>query len=285
MKTHMRVAALVAALGVLSAGLTGCGDSSEEISVITREDGSGTRGAFIEICGIEEDDVDNTVSTAEVTNSTAVMLTTVAGNTAAIGYVSMGSLDDTVKAVSIEGVEATTENVENGTYGISRPFNLIISEDGLTNEAAQDFFNYIMSADAAEIISEEGYIPVSEEEYESSGVSGEVVVAGSSSVTPVMTVLKEAYEEINPDVSVSIEQSDSTTGVTSTQSGICDIGMASRDLKDTETGVTSTVLAMDGIAVIVNTENEIDDLTIDQVKQIYVGEITDWSSLTSDEEE
>lgn len=285
MKTHMRVAALVAALGVLSAGLTGCGDSSEEISVITREDGSGTRGAFIEICGIEEDDVDNTVSTAEVTNSTAVMLTTVAGNTAAIGYVSMGSLDDTVKAVSIEGVEATTENVENGTYGISRPFNLIISEEGLTNEAAQDFFNYIMSADAAEIISEEGYIPVSEEEYESSGVSGEVVVAGSSSVTPVMTVLKEAYEEINPDVSVSIEQSDSTTGVTSTQSGICDIGMASRDLKDTETGVTSTVLAMDGIAVIVNTENEIDDLTIDQVKQIYVGEITDWSSLTSDEEE
>ncbi len=281
-RTRIRFAAMAAALSVLGMNLTGCSDTSGAISVITREDGSGTRGAFIELCGIEEDDTDNTISTAEVTNSTAVMLTTVAGNTSAIGYVSMGSLDDSVKALTIEGVEATTENVENGSYAISRPFNLVLSEDGLTNEAAQDFYNYIMSADAAAVISEEGYIPVSNESYTSSGVSGSVVVAGSSSVTPVMTKLKEAYAEVNANVSVDIQQSDSTTGVTSTQEGVCDIGMASRELKETETGVTSTVLAMDGIAVIVNTENEIDELTIDQVRQIYVGEITEWDSLISE---
>lgn len=281
MKTLMKMAAAAAAISVLAGSLTGCGGASGAISVITREDGSGTRGAFTELCGIAEDDKDNTVSSAEVTNSTAVMLTTVAGNASAIGYVSMGSLDDSVKALKIEGVEATTDNVENGSYAISRPFNIITKESNLS-DAAQDFFNYIMSTDAATVISEEGYIPVGEESYTSNGASGSVVVAGSSSVTPVMTKLKEAYASVNPDVTVDVQQSDSTTGVTSTQEGICDIGMASRELKESETGVVSTVMAMDGIAVIVNKDNSIEDLSLDQVKQIYTGEITDWSSLTAE---
>ncbi|WP_298482358.1 substrate-binding domain-containing protein [uncultured Ruminococcus sp.] len=281
MKTLMKMAAAAAAISVLAGSLTGCGGASGAISVITREDGSGTRGAFTELCGIAEDDKDNTVSSAEVTNSTAVMLTTVAGNASAIGYVSMGSLDDSVKALNIEGVEATTDNVENGSYAISRPFNIITKESDLS-DAAQDFFNYIMSTDAATVITEEGYIPVGTESYTSNGASGSVVVAGSSSVTPVMTKLKEAYASVNPDVSVDVQQSDSTTGVTSTQEGICDIGMASRELKESETGVVSTVMAMDGIAVIVNKDNSVEELSLDQVKQIYTGEITDWSSLTAE---
>lgn len=282
MAKYMKIAAVAAAISVLAGSFTGCGGASGAISVITREDGSGTRGAFTELCGIEEDDKDNTVSSAEVTNSTAVMLTTVSGNASAIGYVSMGSLDDSVKAVKIEGVEATTDNVESGSYAISRPFNLITKDGGELSDAAQDFFHYILSTDAAEVISKDGYIPVAETSFTSNGASGSVVVAGSSSVTPIMTKLKEAYASVNPDVTVDVQQSDSTTGVTSTQEGICDIGMASRELKESETGVKSTVLAMDGIAVIVNKDNTVEALSLDQVKQIYTGEITDWESLSAE---
>lgn len=281
MKKGTRLAAVAATMAVLGASLTGCGGASGAISVITREDGSGTRGAFTELCGIEVDGTDNTISSAEVTNSTAVMLTTVAGNASAIGYVSMGSLDDSVKALAIEGVDATTENVENGSYPISRPFN-IITKEGELSDAAQDFFNYIMSTDAAAVISEEGYIPVGTGTYESNGASGNVVVAGSSSVTPVMTKLKESYEAINSGVTIDVQQSDSTTGVTSTQEGICDIGMASRELDESETGVVSTVMAMDGIAVIVNNENEVNEMTLEQVRQIYTGEVTEWDSLSAE---
>ena len=284
MTKFMKIAAAAAAISVLAGSLTGCGGGAGgAISVITREDGSGTRGAFTELCGIiDEEKKDLTVSSAEVTNSTAVMLTTVAGNAAAIGYVSMGSLDDSVKALKIEGVEATTDNVQNNSYAISRPFNIIVKDGEALSDAAQDFYNYIMSADAASVITEEGYIAQGTETYEANGASGSVVVAGSSSVTPVMTKLKEAYASVNPDVKVDVQQSDSTTGVTSTQEGVCDIGMASRELKDSETGVTSAVLAMDGIAVIVNKENTLEDITLDQIKQIYTGEITDWESLSAE---
>ena len=257
MKKMTKIAAAVAALGVMASSLTGCGGgASGAISVITREDGSGTRGAFTELCGIVEDDKDNTVSSAEVTNSTAVMLTTV-------------------------GVAPSVDTVADGSYSISRPFNLVTRDGEALSDAAQDFFNYIMSTDAADVISKEGYVAQGTESYTSNGAKGSVVVAGSSSVTPVMTKLKEAYADINPDVSVDVQQSDSTTGVTSTQEGVCDIGMASRELKDTETGVKSTVLAMDGIAVIVNKDNSLDAITKDQIKQVYTGEITEWSALES----
>lgn len=254
------------------------------ITVVSREDGSGTRGAFIELFGVQEEQngekVDMTTTEASITNSTSVMLTSVAGDPYAIGYVSLGSLDDTVKAVKIDGVEATGENVSNGSYKIARPFN-IVTKDGLS-DVAQDFIDYIMSADGQAIIEENNYIKASDEgAYEGTKTEGKVVVAGSSSVTPVMEKLKEAYIGVNPNAEIEIQQSDSTTGVTSTIDGICDIGMASRELKDSETseGVSSQVIAMDGIAVIVNQENPLDELSSDQVKGIYTGEILDWAEL------
>ena len=284
MKKRIQMIAGIAALGMLASAMTGCGagGANGAISVITREDGSGTRGAFTELCGIVADDKDNTVSSAEVTNSTAVMLTTVAGNSAAIGYVSMGSLDDSVKAVKVDGVEATPENVSNSSYSISRPFNIVTKTDGIS-DAAQDFINFIMSADGQKVVSENGYITVDDAApaCAASGVSGKVVVGGSSSVTPVMEKLKEAYMALNPDVTVEVQQSDSTTGMTSTIDGAYDIGMASRELKDSEleAGLTPTVIAQDGIAVIVNKENTLTGLTSEQVLSIYTGETTDWSEL------
>ena len=254
------------------------------ITVVSREDGSGTRGAFIELFGVQEEQngekVDMTTTEASITNSTSVMLTSVAGDPYAIGYVSLGSLDDTVKAVKIDGVEATGENVSNGSYKIARPFN-IVTKDGLS-DVAQDFIDYIMSADGQAIIEENNYIKASDEgAYEGTKPEGKVVVAGSSSVTPVMEKLKEAYIGVNPNAEIEIQQSDSTTGVTSAIDGICDIGMASRELKDTETsqGVTATPIALDGIAVIVNKQNPVDELTSDQVMSIFTGETQDWADV------
>lgn len=259
-------------------------DTSKEISVNSREDGSGTRGAFIELFGVEEKaadgtKVDNTTVEANITNSTAVMMTSVAGDPYAIGYISLGSLNDTVKAAKIDGAEATTENVANGTYKVARPFN-IVTKDGLS-DVAKDFVDYIMSAEGQDIIEQNGYIKIDQNAatYAGSKPEGKIVVAGSSSVSPVMEKLKEAYLAVNTNADIEIQTSDSTTGVTSTQEGICDIGMASRDLKDTETGVTATTIAQDGIAVIVNNENPVENLTSDQVKSIFTGETTVWADV------
>nr|WP_294524755.1 substrate-binding domain-containing protein [uncultured Blautia sp.] len=258
--------------------------ASGDITVVSREDGSGTRGAFIELFGIEEkqgdEKVDMTTEEASITNSTSVMMTTVAGDENAIGYISLGSLDDTVKAVKIDGAEASVENVSDGSYKVSRPFNIVTGDS--VSDAAQDFINYIMSADGQQIIEDNGYIKVDAEAaaYESTSPSGKVVVAGSSSVTPVMEKLAEAYQEANKDVTVEVQQSDSTTGITSAKEGICDIGMASRDLKDEEKdGLTAQEIARDGIAVIVNKDNDVDELTSDQVKSIFTGETTTWDDL------
>ena len=259
-------------------------DTSKEISVNSREDGSGTRGAFIELFGVEEKaadgtKVDNTTVEANITNSTAVMMTSVAGDPYAIGYISLGSLNDTVKAAKIDGAEATTENVANGSYKVARPFN-IVTKDGLS-DVAKDFVDYIMSAEGQDIIEQNGYIKIDQNAaaYADSKPEGKIVVAGSSSVSPVMEKLKEAYLAVNTNADIEIQTSDSTTGVTSTQEGICDIGMASRDLKDTETGVTATTIAQDGIAVIVNNENPVENLTSDQVKSIFTGETTVWADV------
>ena len=263
------------------------GDMTGEITVLSREDGSGTRGAFIELFGIEQkndagEKEDMTTDDAQITNSTSVMMTTVQGNPKAIGYISLGSLDESVvKAVEIDGAAPTVENVKAGTYKVVRPFN--IATKGEASEVAQDFINFIMSADGQKVVSENGYITVNDAApaYAASGVSGKVVVGGSSSVTPVMEKLKEAYMALNPDVTVEVQQSDSTTGMTSTIDGAYDIGMASRELKDSEleAGLTPTVIAQDGIAVIVNKENALTGLTSEQVLRIYTGETTDWSEL------
>lgn len=251
------------------------------ISVVTREDGSGTRGAFVELFGIEDADGNDAITqSAEISNSTSVVMTTVAGNPDAIGYISLGSLDDTVKALEIDGVAATVENINNGTYKVYRPFN-IATKEGLS-ETAQDFVNFIMSEQGQAIVAEEGYISVENSgSYTPSGKTGTVTVSGSSSVTPVMQVLKEEYEALNPDVTIELQQSDSTTGVNDAIAGTSDIGMASRALKDSELekGVVGTVIANDGIAVIVNNESTVTGLTSEQVKGIYMGELTNWSEV------
>ena len=251
------------------------------ISVVTREDGSGTRGAFVELFGIEDADGNDAITqSAEISNSTSVVMTTVAGNPDAIGYISMGSLNNTVKALEIDGVAATVENINNGTYKVYRPFN-IATKEGLS-ETAQDFVNFIMSEQGQAIVAEEGYISVENSgSYTPSGKTGNVTVSGSSSVTPVMQVLKEEYEALNPDVTIELQQSDSTTGVNDAIAGTSDIGMASRALKDSELeqGVVGTVIANDGIAVIVNNESTVTGLTSEQVKGIYMGELTNWSEV------
>ena len=259
-------------------------DHTSAIAVYSREDGSGTRGAFIELFGVEEKDesgekVDNTTEEAIITNSTDVMLTSVAGDTYAIGYVSLGSLNDTVKAVKIDGAEATVENIKSGTYKIARPFN--IATKGEVGEAAQDFINYIMSGDGQKVISDNGYIgDDSAAAFESNGAEGKVVVGGSSSVSPVMEKLIEAYKAVNANVEIELQTSDSTTGMTGAADGTLDIGMASRELKDSETeeGLTATKIAMDGIAVIVNQKNPAEDLSSDTVKGIFTGGTTTWDA-------
>ena len=281
------------AMTMAMGALTGCGGGSEAgdsaaggaITVVSREDGSGTRGAFIELFGIEEkndagEKIDMTTDMAEITNSTAVMMTTVAGNTAAIGYVSLGSLNDSVKVLEIDGVEATVENIKNGTYSVARPFNIATGAE--VTEAAQDFISFIMSEEGQAVVEESGYISQGNNgTYADNGASGDVIVAGSSSVTPVMEKLKEAYEAVNGDVSIQVQQSDSTTGMTSTMEGMCDIGMASRALKDSElaAGLVPTVIAMDGIAVVVNHENAITGLESAQVKDIFTGVVADWAEV------
>ena len=261
-------------------------DKAKEIGVITREDGSGTRGAFIELFGVEEKDssgekVDKTVETAVTTNSTSVMMTTVAGDLYSIGYISLGSLNDTVKAIQIDGVDPTVENIKDGSYKISRPFN-IATKDGLS-EAAQDFIDFIMSADGQKVLEDNGYITVAEDAaaYAGSMDSGKVVIHGSSSIAPVMEKLKEAYLEKNPNVTIEVQQSDSSSGMTDAIDGTCDIVMASRELKDSETseGLTPTVIALDGIAVIVNNDSPVTNLTSQQVKDIFTGVSAVWSDV------
>ncbi|MDD3401927.1 MAG: substrate-binding domain-containing protein [Hespellia sp.] len=296
--------AVVAAVSMVASLAVGCGnndagadagstaadsttsdwDSSMDITIVSREDGSGTRGAFIELFGIEEKDasgekVDNTTADAQITNSTSVMMTTVAGDEYAIGYVSLGSLDDSVKAVKIDGAEATAENVKSGDYKVSRPFN-IVTKEGMDNEVANDFISFIMSTEGQAVVEENGYIAVDDvTAYAGTKPSGKCVVGGSSSVSPVMEKLIEAYKAVNTNAEIELQTTDSTTGVTSTQDGSYDIGMASRELKEEETGVTSTVIATDGIAVVVNNDSTVEELTTDQVKSIYVGDALTWDEV------
>ena len=284
-------------IGALAFALCGCGSSntdtnadtnaaadsmSGEISVVAREDGSGTRDAFNELMGIvDENDNDLTYDGAEITNSTSVMLSTVAGNKQAIGYVSLGSLSSDVKAVKVDGVEPNVEDIKAGTYKVSRPFN-IAYKDGTLSDVAQDFMNYILSAEGQQIIEQEGYISVVDnaESYSGSGMSGKVTLAGSTSVSPVMEVLADEYKKINPDVTIEIQQTGSSAGISSAIEGVCDIAMSSRDLKDSEAADLKPVqIAMDGIAVIVNNDNPTEDLSSDQIKSIFTGDILDWADL------
>ena len=277
---------MICVIAVVAMMMTSVFALADEINVISREDGSGTRGAFVELFGIEQKNaegkkVDYTTDECDITNSTSVMMTSVAGNDCAIGYISLGSLNDTVKALAIDGAEATVENIKAGTYNVARPFNIATLAE--TSEAAQDFIAFIMSAEGQAVIEAKGYIAVVENAaaFEGGKVSGKIVIAGSSSVTPVMEKLAEAYMAINSNVEIELQQSDSSSGMTSTRDGVCDIGMASRDLKDSEieAGLVPMTIAMDGIAVIVSNDNEVNGLTTEQVRDIYMGEITEWSDV------
>ena len=258
-------------------------DASKTISVVTREEGSGTRDAFTELTGVLVKDgdnkTDNTTTSAVTINSTEDVITNVKDNEAAIGYISLGSLNDTVKALKIGGVEATADNVKSGDYAVSRPFN--IAYKGELSDVAKDFVDYIMSSDGQKIVSDNGYVTVSENAaYSGKKPSGKISVAGSSSVSPVMEKLAEAYQQVNTNAKVEIQTSDSSAGMQSAMGGTCDIGMASRDLKDEEKSALKVeTIAKDGIAVIVNNANTCDDLTLDQVKSIYTGETTVWSDI------
>lgn len=285
-----KVFGLMALLALLLGTLTACGNSGDQgedgsslgaVNVISREDGSGTRGAFVELLGIVDDaENDAITSAAEITNSTSVMINTVAGNPNAIGYISLGSLSDDVKAVTIDGVAPTVEDINNGTYTIARPFNIVYQEGSLSDLAA-DFKTFILSDEGQTIINDEGYIRIGEgEAYTASGLSGTITLAGSTSVSPVMEVLADAYKELNPTVTIEIQQTGSSAGITSATEGVCDFGMSSRELKDSEAAqLTSVAIARDGIVVIVNHENEITNLTSEQVKNIYLGEISHWSEM------
>lgn len=284
-----KILALTLCVVMAIAVFTGCGNNNADsktdgapITVISREDGSGTRGAFTELMGIMVDDVDNTTTSAEISQSTSVVLTTVAGNKNSIGYVSLGSLNDTVKAVKVDGVDATVENIKGGSYAVSRPF-LVVTNDKLT-DVSKDFIKFILSKQGQDIIAEEGYITIDDNaaDYETQkGIKGKIVLAGSTSVSPVMQKLADAYKAIYSDVTLEIQQTGSGAGITSTIEGACDIGMSSRDLKPEETAedIEGITIAMDGIAVVVNNENSVEDLTSEQIRQIFTGEVTDWSQV------
>lgn len=285
MKTRTsKLAAIFTSVALAATMLASCGGSSDKITVISREDGSGTRGAFIELTGIEEKDsngnkTDNTKKDALICKSTDVVLTQVSGDKNAIGYISFGSLNDTVKALKVEGVEPSTATIESGDYKIVRPFNIAVKY-GLS-DAAQDFENYILSSEGQDIIEKAGYIKIdkSAAAYASNNASGKVVVSGSSSVTPVMEKLAEAYQKANTNVTVDVQQSDSSTGIKDAINGTSDIGMASRDISDDELsqGIKSVTIAQDAIAVIVNKDNAVEDITMDEIKSIYTGSKTTWS--------
>lgn len=295
MKIRKRMASLAVLAGIVSMVTTGCGssdksassswDSGNDISIISREDGSGTRGAFVELFGIEEKKGDKkedmTTQDAQITNSTSVMMTSVEGDEYSIGYISLGSLNDKVKALKIDGVDANEKNIKDKTYKIARNFNIATKKDK-KNPVSEDFINYIMSLEGQKVVASNHFIPIDgAKAFTSTKPSGKISVGGSSSVSPVMEKLIEAYKKVNPNANIELQTTDSTTGMISTIDGSYDIGMASRELKESELskGLEPRVIAIDGIAVIVNKANTMNELTMDQVKGIYTGKVTSWEEV------
>jgi len=285
-----KLLAIVAALTMVFSVALAAFDASQTISVVSREEGSGTRGAFIELTGIatkgaDGKEVDNTYLEADFVNSTSLVMTTVASNEYAIGYASLSSVlaNDTVKALKVNGVVASTEDILNQSYPIARPFN-IVTKGELTDEIAKDFYAFIMSKEGQKVVGENGLVPVDTAEtpaYEGKALEGKLTVGGSTSVTPIMEKLAEAYNVLQPKVVIDLQSTGSTAGVTGTLDGTYQLGMASRGLKDSEkgNGAVGTVIAMDGIAVIVHPDNPIEDLTVEQIRQVFIGEVTTWDAL------
>lgn len=277
-----KICSAIMAVVIMGMTLAGCGKAGSTITVISREEGSGTRSAFIELIGVEEKDadgnkVDKTTESALIQSSTDVVLTQVASDKNAIGYISLGSLNDTVKALQIDGVDATPENVKDGKYTVVRPFNIAV--DGEPTGVVADFINFILSDDGQKVVEDSDYITVSSGSFSTDNSEGKIVVSGSSSVTPVMEKLAEAYKGINTKAVIEVQQTDSSSGMKAVLEGTCDIGMASRELKDDETKLKAIEIAKDGIAIVVNKDNAVNSLTKAQVKDIYTGAVTDWSEI------
>ena len=277
-----KICSTIMAVVIMGMTLAGCGKAGSTITVISREEGSGTRSAFIELVGVEEKDadgnkVDKTTESALIQSSTDVVLTQVASDKNAIGYISLGSLNDTVKALQIDGVDATPENVKDGKYTVVRPFNIAV--DGEPTGVVADFINFILSDDGQKVVEDSDYITVSSGSFSTDNSEGRIVVSGSSSVTPVMEKLAEAYKGINTKAVIEVQQTESSSGMKAVLEGTCDIGMASRELKDDETKLKAIEIAKDGIAVVINKDNAINSLTKAQVKDIYTGAVTDWSEI------
>lgn len=260
-------------------------DTSNMINVVSREEGSGTRGAFVEITGVlgkdaSGNEVDNTTIEAVIQNGTNGVMTTVAGDEYGIGYISLGSLNDTVKAVKVEGAVANAEDVKAGTYKVARPFNVAWKED-VIGEIGTDIMTFIMSEEGQAIVEENKYVSAGNDgAYTPANLTGQITIAGSTSVTPLMEKLTEAYKAHNPNVTIDIQSTGSSAGMTSAIEGAAQLGMASRDLKDSETAeLTHKAIAIDGIAVIVNNANPLEELSMEQIKSIFNGETTEWSGV------
>lgn len=281
MKMRNILAAVLSA-GLIAASLTGCAGGERKITVVSREDGSGTRSAFVELMEVVgADGKDATTPSAEINNSTNGVMMSVSCNPDAIGYISLGSLNDTVKAVKVDGAEASADNVKNGTYAVARPFEICYKEENL-DDLAKDFISFIMSKDGQQIIADNHYIAVnSDASYTPAGLKGTISVNGSTSVGPVMEKLAAKYQELNSGAVVQIQQTGSGAGITAVTSDACNIGMSSRALKQAELdkGLTELKIADDGIAVIVHKDNKVDNLTSEQIKKIYLGELKNWSEI------
>lgn len=286
MKKRPYVVFLAALIGLIAAVVRfGCepGDPFE-IAVISREDGSGTRSAFVELTGIEETDpngekIDQTTVEAIVANNTNVVMTTVAGNRCAVGYISLGSLNETVKPLKIDGVEISVESIHSDEYKLARPFT--VAYRGELSETARDFLDFVLSDAGQAGVASAKYVPVSSDDYRTDGGrSGKIVIGGSSSVAPVMEKLKEAYRALNPGVEIEVQPSDSTTGALNAIEGIVDLAMASRELKGSEReALTPVVIARDGIAVIVHRDNPIESITLAQLRAVFTGELLSWNEF------
>lgn len=313
MKKSLKALPLLAVAGLAFSALTPVLAQEGYIGVVSREDGSGTRGAFVEIVGVvDEDDNDMTTLDAVIQNSTNGVMQTVAGDVQSIGYISLGSLGDEVKGLAVDGVEVSSENVTNGSYSIARPFNVAWTKDAELSEVAVDFLDFVYSAEGQAIVEEEGYVQVTrsageeeateeestedatEEEateeateesvelpsYEAAGLEGTIEVVGSTSVSPIMEKLAEAYSELNEGVTINITSNGSSAGMEAAMNGTAELGMASRDLSDDEKeALNYDAVAIDGIAVIVHPENPLSNISLDHVKQIFLGEVTEWEEV------
>lgn len=260
-------------------------ESDREIHLYTRELGSGTRSAFTSVTHLTDENGDDILSPkATVQNSTSATMQAVESDSHGISYISLGSLNSSVKAVSIDGIEPTSENIQNGDYQLIRNFNVTYGQE--LSEVAQDFWNFMFSAQAQELVAEDGYVPVNSNapEYKPAGLSGKISIVGSTSVEPTIQRFSEVYKKLNPNVTIDITAPGSGAGITSAIDGSADIGMSSREPDEDEAAqlMETSPIAIDGIVVIVNNNNPLENLEIQEIQGIYLEYLKTWNEVLED---